>query len=223
MMGTGNDIVSLDAINITRTIQPAFYSKILADEEITYYRHNCRHIIPLENYVWLLWSVKESAYKYLQRFNPGLKFTPIKFIVSGLCPPILFSIENFNHTKEGKGFDAENTWGGVVTYVSNTLYFKSIIYTDVLLSAVNSTENFNHVYWGLQRINNADPANQSAAVRTFLLNKLHQVLTIKNSQIGKNEIGIPVLLKRDKEIQIAISLSHHEFFVGYSFVNSVQL
>jgi len=221
MTGTGNDIVSLGAINITRTKQPAFYSKILSDREITYYRQNCQDVITLENYIWLLWSIKESAYKYLQRFNPGLVFTPVKFIVSGLLPPVPSPTENFGNTKAGKGFDVNKTWNGVITYGTDTLYSLSLLYTDVLFSVVNGTENFDQVYWGLHRINDTDPANQSAMVRTFLLNKLHQVLTIDNLQIGKNEFNIPVLIKRDKEMQVAISLSHHEHFIGYSFVNSL--
>src|ERR1700691_5688102 len=95
MISAGNDIISLNAINITRTKQEKFYSKILSPTEKELYNQAEFTTIPFENFVWLLWSIKESAYKYLKRNNPGLVFIPIKFTVKQLLIPHGYISTNF--------------------------------------------------------------------------------------------------------------------------------
>ena len=64
MISAGNDIAALAKVNKERIPQPRFYSKILSDSERALYHQPQLTILPFENYVWLLWSVKESVYKY---------------------------------------------------------------------------------------------------------------------------------------------------------------
>ena len=83
MLGTGNDIVALAAINVERTRQSNFYSKILSLSEQQLY-NELQSQLPFENFVWLAWSVKESAYKFLKRFMPDLVFSPTKIMITNL-------------------------------------------------------------------------------------------------------------------------------------------
>ncbi len=81
MKSAGNDIVALRCIDIQRTGQFRFYSKILSTSEQTLYHQPLLADMPFENYVWLLWSVKESVYKFLKRSIPDLIFSPTKICI----------------------------------------------------------------------------------------------------------------------------------------------
>lgn len=216
MTSAGNDIVSLVSVNITRTRQPAFYKKILANFEIDQYREVYSATISFVNYVWLLWSVKEAAYKYLKRFDAGLVFSPTKFIVSELRKPVTAFDEKFNVVQlEGIGFDENTSWASKVGYDFEILYSRSLYYSDLLHTIVNKTEHFQKVYWGIKTITDANPEQQSDAVRGFLLNKLKRVRADNEWQIGKCKNELPIILNDNTEFPV--SFSHHGLFVAYSF------
>jgi phosphopantetheinyl transferase (holo-ACP synthase) len=218
MISAGNDIISLNAINITRTKQEKFYSKILTPTEKELYNQAGFTAIPFENFVWLLWSIKESAYKYLKRNNPGLVFIPIKFTVKQLLIPPSYTLTNFETTQlEGTGFNNTLALKGVITIGDGTLYSSSLIYRELIVSVVNSDENFENTHWGIKSIVRADPEYQSIAVREFLVERLQEVLHLNRLVFGKNAIGIPTVLKEDGKLPVVVSLSHHERLVSYSF------
>ena len=81
MRSTGNDIIGLKSIDPHLTIQQRFYSKILSFSELELYYRKASETIPFENFIWLLWSVKESVYKYQKRNFPDLVFSSGKSIV----------------------------------------------------------------------------------------------------------------------------------------------
>src|ERR1700749_1556209 len=85
--GTGNDIVALSATDRGRTILPRFYTRILDAREQTLYNGQAVQTLPFDNYVWLLWSIKESVYKYKQRTSPELVFSPTKIPVREVLLP----------------------------------------------------------------------------------------------------------------------------------------
>jgi phosphopantetheinyl transferase (holo-ACP synthase) len=218
MISTGNDIVSLNAINITRTKQYKFYSKILSDSENPLYNEFGLAGIPFESFVWLLWSIKESAYKFLQRNDPALIFTPIKFMVEGLYLPSDYVISSFGTTQsEGTGFDNQNCIKGVVTFGPHTLYSCSLIHREFIFSAVSHDDNFKKTCWGIKLIDNPDHENQSKEVRLFLIKKLQQLYGANDFSIIKSSHNCPILLKGAEESAIPVSLSHHEQFIAYSF------
>jgi phosphopantetheinyl transferase (holo-ACP synthase) len=218
MRSTGNDIIALNAINIARTVQPRFYSKILSASEKELYNNPAFSEIPFENFVWLLWSVKEAAYKYLQRINPGLVFSPTKFVVKQLTLPVDKTLTNFKATqKEGVGFEDTSYYKGYIIYEDNTLYFASIIYQELMHTVVNSGESFKNIYWGIKLIENIGPENQSAEVRDFLIKKLKFIFNTDAIRIEKSTHGYPVLLKENIESAIPVSLAHHHNWVAYSF------
>jgi phosphopantetheinyl transferase (holo-ACP synthase) len=219
MTSTGNDIVSLSAINAARTNQYKFYSKILSDQENPLYNEFNLAGIPFENFVWLLWSIKESAYKFLQRHEPGLIFTPVKFVVKKLQIPENYAVTNFAANIEATGFENNCSINGLVNFGQHTLYSRSVIYKELIVTIVNNEDSFENTCWGIKSINDPGQENQSKEVRLFLLDKLKTLYGNANFKINKNQHGCPVLLKDGKDINVPISLSHHENFIGYSFLN----
>jgi phosphopantetheinyl transferase (holo-ACP synthase) len=218
MHSTGNDVVALAAIDIARTKQPRFYSKILSASEITLYGSPGVSEIPLEIFVWLLWSVKEAAYKYLQRHNPALVFTPVKFEVQDISMPADKTLQRFKLSQmEGAGFTEKETYKGLVIYAGTTLYFAASIYQELIHTVVNNGPDFNDTYWGIRYIDDTD--TQSAAVRSILLHKLNAQLKSDDLSIVKNPHGCPILTEENEEVNLPISLAHHQHWVAYSFQN----
>ncbi len=220
MSSTGNDIVSLNAIDITRTKQQRFYSKILAASEIAAC-NSYKAGIAFENFVWLSWSIKESAYKFLKRNDPELVFSPTRCIVTQLEIPVAHGITTAP-VLEGIGFDDQPVIKSMVTVGSKTLYARSIVSVDFIFSVVSHDDHFDSTGWGIKLIDDANSDNQSREVRAFLLEKLNNILSSVNLQIAKNIHGCPVL--ENEENNIAISLAHHGHWVAYSHeLNSVSL
>lgn len=216
MISAGNDIVCLSTINAARTNQYKFYSKILSDAEIPLYNEFSLAGIPFEIFVWLLWSVKESAYKFLQRHQPELIFTPVKFVVTSLRLPADLQLTSFGAPQlTGKGFTA--AVAGIVNYDSFCLHSRSILYNELITTIVNADNNFTHTAWGVKMINSTDADSQSAEVRLFLSEALKEVFGDGDFSIEKNIHGYPILVKDGELMNMPVSLSHHERFVGYSF------
>ncbi len=215
MKSAGNDIVALNATDIQRTRDARFYSKFITDNELALY-HQHSPSLPFEVFVWLLWSVKESAYKYLQRHDADLIFSPIKFKVDCLNIPADFNLSAI----DGSNWDSStptNYITGTVSYGDTQLYFRSYITADFITSAVNDDEQFDNVHWGIQSIDQADSEHQSITVRELTLNKLRSILNADNMHITKSQIGYPIVLKGDEPLDVALSFAHHDKWVGYSF------
>jgi phosphopantetheinyl transferase (holo-ACP synthase) len=217
MISTGNDIVSLNHINISRTKEERFFSKILSAEERELFNTLEPGAISFEVFVWLLWSIKESAYKYLKRNNPGLNFSPILFTVGCIQFPPEHETPNFAAEKTAAGFGNGPVFKAVVTFGSNKLYSNSLVYRELISTVINGSENFENICWGIKSIDSDSYESQSAEVRQFLSDKLQEVPGFKNTSIAKNSNGIPVLLNGVEELPAAVSLSHHYNFVAYSF------
>jgi len=219
MVSIGNDIVSLADINVVRTQEPVFYKKILAETEILHYQQEYNLLISFVSYVWLLWSIKESAYKFLQRFDPELLFSPTKFVVSDLVCPLKPLPQQFdNSIIEKKGFGEMAVYLSRVTHGKNTLWSGSTLYPDMVHSIVNHTESFESVNWGVKTIQSTDAKSQSEAVRAFLLNKLKVVFVGKPLQVSKSKHGVPMVLNEQKQLPVTVSFSHHKHFIAYSFI-----
>jgi phosphopantetheinyl transferase (holo-ACP synthase) len=218
MISAGNDIISLSAIDITRTNQQKFYSKILSPEEKEIYNQPGFTSVPFENFVWLLWSIKEAAYKYLKRHNPGVAFIPVKFVVTELHVPNDYSLTSFGGKQtEGTGFVNMPVFKGIIKVGDDTIYSNSLIYRELIFSTVNGDDDFENINWGIKIIDRVDAEYQSAVVRAFLIDRLQRFFNVDGIVIDKNTGGIPFVLKGGAEFGVVVSLSHHEEFVGYSF------
>ena len=215
MLSTGNDIVALNAINVTRTKQPNFYSKILTPTETELYRSPRFATIHFEVFVWLLWSIKESAFKFLQRIDADVLFTPVKFEVSDVELPAGFDLLNFDKVLlTGIGFDELDSIRAMVKFGDSILYSNSLIYREFICSFVHDTKDFSQVHWGIKRIDNDAAEVQSTEVRAFLADNFDEPGVI----ISKKKRDIPVLLINGIELAVPVSLSHHDKFISYCFV-----
>jgi phosphopantetheinyl transferase (holo-ACP synthase) len=198
MISTGNDIVALGSINKQRTCEPRFYSKILSASEQALYQKPEFTALPFEHYVWLLWSVKESTFKYLKRNDHQLVFSPVRINV--------ISINTL----------PDQHYSGEVCFNADKLFFNSVITSDWISTVVNDTVDFDDVYNKVHLIENSDYHYQSAAVREFALNKLNKFLP-GELKLEKNVSGYPILIKDNEHIDIPVSLAHDGHYVSYSF------
>ncbi|MDB5136476.1 MAG: 4-phosphopantetheinyl transferase superfamily protein [Mucilaginibacter sp.] len=218
MISTGNDIVALKAINIARSKEHAFYSKILSVSEKELYDQQFAGEITFENFLWLSWSIKESAYKYLQRITPELVFSPTKIIIKHLLVPVGDTAIAFGDKEtEGCGFVNKTVYEGIVEFGNHALYSRSVIGAEFIASVVNKEADFGNTCWGIQKIESKESNYQSKAVRTFLLNRLVRLLPDTDLHIGKSQNRYPILFNRSEEMPIPVSLAHHDHYVAYSF------
>jgi phosphopantetheinyl transferase (holo-ACP synthase) len=217
VISTGNDIVAMGSVNKQRTNQFRFYSKILSATEQSLYHQPEFADLPFESYVWLLWSVKEAAYKYLKRTTPGLIFSPTKIIITHIDLPLCQLMNKLEGMQwEGSVYD-EELYAGKVQFGSDILYFQAKVTVDWISSVVNSRESFENVYWGVQSINDTAYEHQSKAVRAFLLNRLDPFFT-GDLLVGKSPAGYPVIIQNAEALSIPVSLAHDGCFVAYSFI-----
>lgn len=195
MISAGNDIVALRAVDIQRTLSPAFYSKFITPAEFAL--HN-QDEIALANFIWLLWSAKESAYKYLKRINRELIFAPAKLVVQQLN--VLHSSKVAEHTFYYQGkLIAEGT----------DLPFLSTTSQEYIATVIDRGD----VHWSVKEIEVADYESQSNAVRSFLLDDLK----MPDITIDKHPSGYPVLIMDGKELAIAVSFAHHDRYISYCY------
>jgi phosphopantetheinyl transferase (holo-ACP synthase) len=168
MPSTGNDIVSLDLIDKERSNDSRFYLKILTPSEEALGRQVELAHLSFERYVWLCWSVKESAFKYLQREHPQMVFSPVKIVIKisshlrlhPICRPI-------DEDWEGDASGEEN-YTGSLTAEGNTYYFRSKISASTIATIVSDDEKFNGVVWGISHIaSQMQTINQNRYVHLF--------------------------------------------------------
>ncbi len=222
MISTGNDIVALKATNRRRTNHFRFYSKILSVSEQELYFEEGFAEMPFEKYVWLLWSIKESVYKYQKRILPDLIFSPTKIIIRGIHPPYLPGNTNFGaiQWENNNSESCEELYQCAVQAEFDMFYSRSKICDELIATVVHNDDSFQHVWWGIKSIGHTDYENQSTEVRTFILNRLNFMVQNRHDQlsIGKNRAGCPVVLMGDIEMNIPVSLAHHDQFIAYSFL-----
>jgi phosphopantetheine--protein transferase-like protein len=216
MISIGNDIVDLAAIDKKRTQQKAFYSKILSDKEQQLYSRSSH--FPFEIYVWLLWSAKESVYKFAKRLHPELVFSPARIEVS--FKPEFSELQNFqNVTLEATGFDSVSTFNLEIVYKSNTYYARSFIYNNLVATFAGNEPKLFAVYWGIKHIENTDYDTQSQTVRAFVIERLAQIYPDNKIGITKSVVGYPVILSNSNQLNVPLSFAHHGHYVSYAFTH----
>ena len=195
MISAGNDIVALKDVDAQRTQLPAFYSKFITPPEFALYNPG---EITLVNFVWLLWSAKESAYKYLKRLDPELIFTPAKLVVQKL-----------NIANPPKADDTHVYYKGQIMERDTVLQFLSVTTKEYIATVINQGD----IRWEVKQIDASDYESQSKAVRSFLLAELKMA----DVSIYKHLSGYPVLIKEGKELDIVVSFAHHNRYVSYCY------
>lgn len=206
MISVGNDIVALKAVDLQRTELPAFYSKFITKAELALHEHSA---LPFTAFVWLLWSIKESAYKYSKRLDNALIFSPTKITVEQLT--LTDQVIN-GHLKCDSAINSN--YAAVVMLNGSALYFTSIINDDFIATTTTSK----NVFWGIKSIGDTNYKSQSNSVRLFALEALSDVVTSDDLWIDKHpEGGYPMLMHGHSLVDIPISFAHHDRYVSYAF------
>lgn len=205
MISAGNDIVALNLVDKERTNLPVFYSKFITSEEHSLHKDLN---IPFETFVWLLWSVKESAYKYLKRDDEHLVFSPSKLIVEKL---FVSTLTDQDHLRADQPID--RYYEGIVSTATHSFKFKSAINNQFIATIINEVG----VYWGVQTIAEGDYHAQSNSVRLFALAKLNDIIIADDLWIDKHPSGYPFIMNGRHQLETAISFAHHGCYVSYAF------
>lgn len=195
MRSTGNDIVALSAADPVRTSQSRFFSRILLADEL-----ELQKTIRLDffSFVWLLWSIKESTYKYVSRADHGLVFAPLKFAV-------------------GRLIYANGFYEGTVSMEGVALYSRSVVKGETIMTIVSEEEDFAHTRWGVHSIDGADYASQTEWVRVFALQSLSAAFPESALRIVRLPDGPPVLMDGERVVDVPVSLAHHDRYVAWSY------
>ncbi|MDE1191996.1 MAG: 4'-phosphopantetheinyl transferase superfamily protein [Arachidicoccus sp.] len=219
MTSIGNDIVSLKSERSGRFAQKEYYSKILSPYEEALYHRIQSLPLSFKDYVWLLWTIKESVFKFYKRNNSELLFHPQKIVVKNINEQKF--IPDKNLAVEGFVLNEKLYLKGTADLNDNLhVFFSSILTEDFIFTITSSSENSENLFSGIKQIKNSDYSIQSSAVRNFIMNKLQSVFPLSFLEIKKNNEGIPVLIKDGRPSGLLISFSHHERWIAYSFENA---
>lgn len=215
MISIGNDIVDLQTINVERTKQAQFYNKILHTTELALY--NKVTILPFEYFVWLMWSIKEAAYKFLKRNNPALVFSPKKIIARAMHLPANFRLQPLGSPVTESSLSViSQAVKSVISFNDTEVFGTSLLYNQLVHSIVYTSEKSN-VYHGIKQIKANGHEQQSLLVRRFAVEKMENLLHTPNLKIINNSTGCPLLMNDKNEVANAlISLSHHGSFIAYA-------
>lgn len=213
----GNDIIDLAAINTERTKEQRFYTKFITGTETSLYSHPPLAALPFEFFVWMLWSIKESVYKFMQRHQPDLAFSPSKIMITQIAPPVSSLLTDSGPIVEALGFNSRGVYNSRITLDTEVFYANTMITTGYIYTVANDQNNFDNLYWGVKQIPQSDPSTQSREVRKFILNKLASVIDKGNLSIVKNQAGCPILFSGTAVVDQPVSLAHHGHYVAYAF------
>lgn len=191
-LSVGNDVIDLSEVDHERTNQLRFYSKIISPIELEFY-NNIEELsaIPLSIFVWMCWSIKESAYKYIKRLQPEILFAPLKFKITH------FSLSN------------NNQFLSIVNFQSNVVNCATTFNTDFILT---------HTY--LQQIADTSiqifdntKGEYGNVKEWFLKNQSTQ-----NVDIIKHKVGYPEFFVNEVNSQMILSFSDHGKYLSYAFL-----
>ncbi|WP_052172464.1 4'-phosphopantetheinyl transferase family protein [Psychroserpens jangbogonensis] len=184
----GNDIVDFkQAAKDSNWKRPRFLDKTFTQKEQSI-------ILSSENKdqtVWLLWSIKEAAYKaYVREFEHSF-FNP-KRIQCQL------------------GLNNES----VVNIDDKIYYSRSIITSEY----VHSTASNNKGKLPKIELFKLSEANQSEAVRTRLIKQVSndKKRNLNSLKLKKTALGVPNLFLNNQQIFEALSISHHGEYGAYA-------
>ena len=190
----GNDIVDLKIASVKSNWQrKGFLEKVFSIDEQDLILRSTNSF----QMVWLLWSMKESAYKiHVQQYG-GRFFAPKKFQCT-----------------------LSSNVAGIVKIDENQYFTNSILNTNYIATTATLNDD------NSQLIDNFHlKVNKYNYQHTTCYSKLKQIVSSKMSlplqefSIIKNSRGIPKLFFQGGEQPISFSISHHGNYGGYAILN----
>lgn len=189
----GNDIVDLrQASQESNWRRKGYIEKLF-----TYHEQQLIHdAINPDRMVWLLWSMKESAYKVAVRQTKHRAFAPIKLECS--------LTQSTEETAEGCVFYGKN-------YQTSSLITSQYIAT--VAFSLNTTPCYNQV---IIPFDTTDYQSHHDLIRQSIRQHSSSLFqtTEQKIRIGKDSLGVPVLTIDDATI-VPVSISHHGHYGAY--------
>jgi phosphopantetheinyl transferase (holo-ACP synthase) len=184
----GNDLIDLQkAAQDSNWQRKGFLDKVFSQEE----KHKILNSENPSTLVWLFWSMKESAYKIINR-ETGLRF----------YSPTAFTCKN---RVQGQISMGEVYYNGKIYHTQSNITEK-IIHT-IALSVSNLVGSVEPTRLPFNEVEVVYLANNSSYIKAFN--------SISNTyELTKNESGIPELIHRKTGAKQFASVSHHGKFLA---------
>ncbi len=179
----GNDIIDLNLARLQSNWERRGYLQKLFTEEEQKFIINSNN---QELNVWLLWSMKESVYKAVQRkYKLHRFYDPKQFV----CSQVQLTSEKAR---------------GEVSFKEETFKTTSELFPDKILSYTANSE-FSHF---------SEEKNASSLLLQKVSE--HFLIPLDSLNISKNGQGIPFITYHGDNLQIPFSLSHHGNYSAYA-------
>jgi hypothetical protein len=207
-MPVGNDIIDLNRHSVShRHTDERFIQKILHPVEIILLQQCQQPSL----FLWLLWTLKEAAYKYGKQQDSQLLFSPRKLFVAEDNLGIAFSLvpnENFVvHDLLNMIQHRIHTDFGILN--GHTVISKNYIHSLVL----NEEKG---IYWGIKKIETDQHKHQREEVRNFALESIPL-----NGASLQFEDKIPFIHSSGKKYPA--SFSHDGFYVSFAVATGLDV
>lgn len=197
----GNDIVDMnDERNFNRSSQQRFLNKLFTASE---QKLIASSDMP-DHMVWILWSIKESAYKVINKYTGERSYAPLSYEVK---------------MKEVNVLNTAFLESTVA--VSDTILFARTFVTEnfIYSNASTSLSLLNSVKWKIEERSVMNPEQQSIAIREFAKKHIaeHTGINISGIFISKDNAGVP-LVYIDNKIsgEVSLSLTHDGNYSAYA-------
>jgi len=201
-----------DEKNLNRSGQKRFLEKLFTPSE--------QQLIATsdmpDHMVWALWSIKESAYKVVNR-STGIR----------LYAPLLYEVQLDSALIKSKMINTENNSG--VEFLNSSisasgfkLFAKTFVARNFIYSHASPEFSYlNHLKWNIEKTTATKPEQQSHIIRESAKKHIAQ-----NSKIGLSEIhisndrGKPPLVRINHKFtdKIDLSLTHDGPYLAYSYI-----
>ena len=220
----GNDIVYMkDADNLNRSGQKRFLDKIFTPSE---QRLISKSDLP-DYMIWALWSIKESAYKVLNKFTGVRLYSPLSYEIQ------LNSVLLKNKLKETSSGMIKCEQISDVEFLESSvsvsefkLFAKTLITSNFIYSNASSALSLLHrAKWSIEETDETKPEQQSYATRELVKKQIAENKGIELSQITistegtKGQMGPPfVYINNKQNNKINLSLTHDGPYLAYSYL-----
>jgi phosphopantetheinyl transferase (holo-ACP synthase) len=212
-MFVGNDIVAYKhARCIGKWQNENFVNKVLTLLEQTQLQVQTNK----DAYLWMLWTLKEAAYKLSCFLGNRNKFHAIQFEVRHGTIIQDQDIVTLHLPINNLSTIPIHQLCSTIKFGNNFFYGKTIITHDCIHSLVFDGEDMSNCLWGIDTHNNYNKNDYSKEVREFTYGNLKDQGIIIES-IEKDNDGIPFVHYQSKEKYI--SLSHDQQFVSFAYYN----
>ncbi|MEO8398666.1 MAG: 4'-phosphopantetheinyl transferase superfamily protein [Ignavibacteriaceae bacterium] len=194
----GNDVVDLAAAAKESNWQrKGFLKKIFTEKEQFFIASSDDPNLT----VWLLWSMKESAYKIFVQQSSKRFYSPLKFE----CTQINNSSEVFN---------AQVFYENIKYEITSKVLNEGIFTTAFL----NTNEAEQLIFHENLEINYKSFRDRRKKINSALLNNVAEKINkpAANLVIKKDKFDIPYLFENESRLDASVSISHHGRYAAYA-------